>query len=293
MTFKLLSRKFLAFSMLVLLGFSSIATARPPKNPFLQQQEGEVKKLPPVNWIRSRQIDVKHIAIDLKFDWEKESAFGVTTVTVAPFKDTDKIYLDAAAMTINSVKLASGVDLKFNYNGEKEGDNLEIMLDRVYTDGEDVSVKVDYRTNYVNTADADTAIGSFGRGLRFIKPTEDDPKKPRQIWSQGESEFNRYWFPSYDSPNDFRTTDLRATVTKPFYVVSNGKLIETKENADNTRTFHWRMEQPYTNYLTSIVVTETTPVTQYFDGIPVYNYGYVNETKEVAATVKNLPATMR
>src|SRR5215204_3899593 len=125
MTLKPLSRKIVAFSMLVLLGLSSIpASARPPKNLFLlQREEGEVKKLPPVNWIRSRQIDVKHIAIDLKFDWEKESAFGVTTVTVAPFKDTDKIYLDAAAMTINSVKLASGADLKFNYNGEKEGDN--------------------------------------------------------------------------------------------------------------------------------------------------------------------------
>jgi hypothetical protein len=87
MILKPLLRKFLAFSMLVLLGFSSVVTARPPKNFFLQpQQEGEVKKLPPVNWIRSRQIDVKHIAIDLKFDWEKESAFGVTTVTLAPFQ---------------------------------------------------------------------------------------------------------------------------------------------------------------------------------------------------------------
>lgn len=53
------------------------------------------------------------------------------------------------------------------------------------------------------------------------------------------------------------------------------------------------MDQPCTNYLTSIVVSETTPVVQDFEGIPVYNYGYVNETKEVAATVKNLPANMK
>ena len=167
------------------------------------------------------------------------------------------------------------------------------MLDRIYKGGEDIAVKVDYKTNYVNNADGDTAIGSFGRGLRFIKPTADNPKKPRQIWSQGETEFNRYWFPSYDSPNDFRTTELRATVAKPFYVVSNGKLIETKENTDGTRTFHWKMDQPYSNYLTSIVVGETTPVVQDFEGIPVYKFGYTNETKEVAATVKNLPATMK
>ena len=278
--------------MIVLLAVGSIVQARPLIRPsaFLQDEK---RKLPPVNWIRSRKLDVKHLDIDLRFDWDKEQAYGTTVVTFSPFTDNDTFTLDAAMMTISSVTLANGTALKYTYDGKKDNDNLEIKLDRAYRAGEDVKVKVEYRTNYVNTADADTAIGSFGRGLRFIKPTDDDPKKPRQIWSQGESEFNRYWFPSYDSPNDFRTTDLRATVAKPFYVVSNGKLIETKENADNTRTFYWKMEQPYTNYLTSIVVTETTPVVQDFDGIPVYNFGYVNEAKEVAATVKNLPATMR
>ena len=293
MILKPLTRQITAFLMLVLLGFSSIASARPPKNPFLTE-DGEIKKLPPVNWIRSRQIDVKHLAIDLKFDWDKESAFGVTTVTAAPFKDTNKIYLDAASMTINSVKLASGADLKFNYDGIKDGDNLEIALDRIYKSGEDVTVKIDYSTNYVNRADADTAIGSFGRGLRFIKPTKEEPKKPYQIWSQGESEFNRYWFPSYDSPNDFRTTELRATVAKPYFVVSNGKLLETKENTDGTRTFYWKMDQPYTNYLTSIVVGEYTEIKNgEYNGVPVYAYGYPSEAKEVALTTKNLPATIK
>jgi len=288
-----LFRRLGAAAMIFSFAFSSAVFARPLKTDTLFDSD-EKRPLPAVNWIRSRKIDVKHLDIDLRFDWEKDQAYGATTVTLAPFADTDKISLDAAAMTINSVTLAGGKALQFAYDGKKGNDNLEVTLDRVYRGGEDVRVKVDYRTNYVNKADSgDTAIGGFGRGLRFIKPTADNPAKPRQIWSQGESEFNRYWFPSYDTPNDFRTTELRATVEKPFFVVSNGKLTETRENADNTRTFVWKMDQPYTNYLTSIVVSETTPVVQDFDGIPVYNYGYVNETKEVAATVKNLPATMR
>jgi aminopeptidase N len=272
--------------------FSSIVQARPMPQPSIFT-DGEIQKLPPVNWIRSRTIDVKHIAIDLRFDWAKEQAIGSSTITLAPFGDTNKFALDAALMTIDSVKLANGTPLKFTYDEKKDNDNLEITLDRVYKGGEDVQVRVDYKTNYVNKADADTAIGNFGRGLRYIKPTPDNPNKPRQIWSQGESEFNRYWFPSYDTPNDFRTTELRATVEKPFFVVSNGKLMETKDNPDNTRTFYWKMDQPYSNYLTSIVVAETTPVVQDFDGIPVYNYGYTNETKEVGTTTKNLPATIK
>ncbi len=289
---QILYRRIYATAMIVFFGLSAMVQARPmPQNIFVQQDEK--KTLPPVNWVRSRNIDIKHIDVDLRFDWDKTSAIGTTTILFSPFRDTDKFTLDAAMMTIDSVTLTKGGDLKFKYDGKDGDDNLEIMLDRVYRAGEDISVKIAYKTNYVNAADSEGILGGFGRGLRFIKPTADNPNKPRQIWSQGESEFNRYWFPSYDSPNDFRTTDIRTTVEKPFSVVSNGKLVETKENGDNTRTFHWKMDQPYSNYLSSIVVSETDPVVQDFEGIPVYNYGYTNEKKEVAATVKNLPATMK
>ncbi len=278
--------------MLVVFGMSSLVQARPmPQNLFVQQDA--TKKLPPVNWVRSRKIDVKHMDLELRFDWDKSQAIGVETITFSPFYDTDKFTLDAALMSIDSVSLEKGGTLKFNYDGKDGDDNLAIMLDRVYRSGENVSVKIAYKTNYVNTSDTEGILGGFGRGLRFIKPTADDPTKPKQIWSQGESEFNRYWFPSYDSPNDFRTSDIRVTVAKPFNVVSNGKLVVTKDNGDNTQTFYWKMDQPYTNYLSSIVVSITDPVIQDFEGIPVYNFGYTNEKKEVAATVKNLPATMK
>lgn len=282
-------RQFLVFSLLFLFSFSSISQARPRSNPFLQDDKVEKKKLPPVNWIRSRTIDVKHILVDLRFDWEKEQAYGTTTITVAPFKDANKINLDAAYMTINSVKLSNGTNLKFNYAGKDSNDNLEIMLDRIYKSGEDVSVTVDYRTNYKNTADAEGILGGFGRGLRFIKPTADNPNKPYQIWSQGESEFNRYWFPSYDTPNDFRTTELKATVDKKFTVVSNGKLADKRDNGDGTVTFDWKMDTPYTNYLTSIVVGEYTEVKNgEYQGVPIYAYGYKNEVKEVTDTTKDI-----
>lgn len=280
-------------AILILSVFSSSAlVARPmPRNPLAI---GEKQKLPPVNWIRSRNIDIQHLSIDLRFDWEKESAYGFTVVTLAPFATTNRVSLDAGDFTISAITLAKdGMPLKFNYNPKGGDDNLEIFLDKFYARGEPVSIKIEYRTNLVNTADAETAIGSFGRGLRFIKPDQDEPEKPRQIWSQGETEFNRFWFPSYDSPNDFRTTELRATVEKPFIVVSNGRLESTTENNDGTRTFYWKMDIPYSNYLTSIVVGEYKAVEQEYDGIPILNFGYVNETKEVAATVKRLPDMVR
>ncbi len=57
-------------------------------------------------------------------------------------------------------------------------------------------------------------------------------------------------------------------------VISNGALVSTKENSDNTRTYHWKMDTPYANYLTSIVVGEYTEVRGSYDGIPVSTYVY-------------------
>ena len=293
---KIFHLKVSTFLLAFLLTFTQIVNARPMIS--LPQQRDEppkVKKLPPANYVRSRDVDIKHLAIDIRFDWDREQVIGTTTVNLEPFKTLDKFSLDAAEMTIKSVTFVTGGSpLKFTYDGKKPSDNLEIMLDRAYKRGEKISVKIEYSTNYVNKADEETAIGSFGRGVRFIKPTADEPNKPRQIWSQGETEFNRYWFPSYDSPNDFRTTELRATVQKPFTVVSNGKLMETKDNGDSTRTFYWKLDTPHANYLTSIVVGEYTEVKNGdYLGIPIVAYGYPSETKEVAETTKRVPIMVK
>ncbi|HEX8637758.1 MAG TPA: M1 family aminopeptidase, partial [Pyrinomonadaceae bacterium] len=126
-----------------------------------------------------------------------------------------------------------------------------------------------------------------------FKPTADKPDYPRQIWSQGESEYNRYWFPSFDHPSDFRTSELRATVEKPLTVISNGKLVSTKENSDGTRTFHWKMDVPYTNYLTSIVIGEYAAIEGKYENIPIVSYVYPNEVKEGRVTVARLPEMVR
>lgn len=250
----------------------------------------EIKQLPPLNEPRSRQIDVKHIALDLQFDWKKKQAFGATTITFSPLNLTSEISLDAGKLTINSI-LLNGKSLKFNYDGGDENDNLKISLDRVYQANETIIIKIDYHTNYVNEIDPNTLSGggNTGKGLRFSQPTSNDPIKPREIWSAGEPNTNRYWFPSFDSPNDLRTTDFTATVDNNLTVISNGRLIETKNNSDGTKTFHYKTETPYPNHLTSFIVGEHINVKQNFEGIELNNFGYPKEKEWVAATTERLP----
>ncbi len=253
------------------------------------QQAQEIKKLPPVNRTRPQKIDLKHIAIDLRFDWAKKQAYGTTVVTLSPFNQTDKITLDAGFLTVNSVTTQNGIPMKYKYDGGDKNDNLKITLDRVYAMGEEVVVKIDYRTNQVNQPDPNSLGGTNGKGIRFSEPTSNDPTKMREIWSMGEPESNRYWFPSYDSPNDFRTTEFTATVDKKLAVISNGRLVETKDNADGTRTFRWKADTPYANFLTSFVIGEFVDVKQNYQDIELHNYGYPHEQESVAASVERLP----
>lgn len=122
-----------------MLAFSAFVSAQTVSNVI------EVKKLPATRYIRSRDFDTKHIALDLKFDWSNSQTSGVERFTFAPLKnDFNKLVLDAGAMVFNSVKLATGKDLEFFYDEPKE--LLTINLDRTYRYGEEVTVIIDYRT---------------------------------------------------------------------------------------------------------------------------------------------------
>src|SRR6185295_222061 len=176
----------------------------------------------------------------------------------------------------------------FDYDGKRE--KLGVELDHPYQLNEEVTVVVSYRTNKPT---AERIAQTGGGGLNFIKPRPDEPNRPRQIWSQGESEANHFWFPCFDHPNDFVTTQIVATVEKPLTVISNCALVSTTENADGTRTFDWKMNDPHATYLTSIVVGEYATIAADVAGIPVMTNVYVNEIEEGKITAARLPEMVK
>ncbi|HEY6400083.1 MAG TPA: M1 family metallopeptidase, partial [Blastocatellia bacterium] len=210
-----------------------------------------------------RKVSIKHLTLDLRFEYERRHVEGVAAYTLSPINDgLTHFDLDIAEMAIKSVTLASkeGGDRSRRLEFETRSEKLEIELDRPYGRGEQLTVEIEYSC-------------SPRKGLFFVEPDEAYPNKPRQVWSQGENEDAHWWFPCHDVTNQKMTIEMIATVKSNFFALSNGELLSVSEN-DGERTYHWRLSQPAPAYLVTIVIGEYEALDDASGELPITYYVY-------------------
>jgi len=110
------------------------------------------------------------------------------------------------------------------------------------------------------------------KGLYFINPDERTPNKPRQIWTQGETEASSAWFPTIDRPNQKTTAEISMTVLDNYVSLSNGALSNQQKNSDGTRTDTWKMDLPHAPYLFMMAVGDFKIYQDKYNNIPVDYY---------------------
>ena len=214
--------------------------------------------------VRSRNLDQKHLRLDLVFDFEANRVEGKATHTLALFQRGQMVSLDAVQMTIQSVKVLSPPGEPTGSSAgtfEHRDGKLEIQLGREYGENEEIQLEVTY------------TIEKPKHGFHFVNPdpTEKDSHL-KMVWTQCEPEFARYWFPCFDHPSDRLTSEIVATVPESFEVLSNGILAEKSEPRDGKRTWHWKQTQSHVPYLLSVVAGDFEVFRQEWDGIPVLSY---------------------
>src|SRR6266852_4379623 len=159
-------------------------------------------------YARTRDYDLQHSRITLRFDLEQKKVLGDVTHSLSILRDgTSKIAFDSVGLTIQSVTVNKSA-AKF----ETSADKLIVPLPASAKAGEKFEIAIRYE-------------GKPTKGLYFILPDKDYPDRPKQIWTQGESEDTRYYLPTYDYPNDRLTTETILSVPASWITVSNGKLI--------------------------------------------------------------------
>lgn len=239
-----------------------------PRPNQITPEKEESYALPVYNGSHLRENDLVHTALNLRFDWEEESVLGEATLTLEPFfYPVEQVTLDAKDFEIHEIRLEPGKkSLQYDYDQQQ----LVIQLDRTYEQGESYTLFIDY-TAHPSATGGSAAISS-DQGLFFIKPDADSPDKPRQIWTQGETEWNSRWFPTIDKPNERCTQETYLTVEDQFETLSNGVLVSSQKNPDGTRTDYWKMEQPHAPYLFMIAVGDYAIVKDKWGDIPVSYY---------------------
>lgn len=213
---------------------------------------------------RQRTYDVQHIKIEVKLDLQKKIVEGTTITTIVPLYDTLTMFnVDAVGMNIKRVDflsplyVRSGFDrAKYTYNNKE----LTIFLNYKYSTKDTITYIVNY-----TTTDAE-------KGIYFIQPDSLFPNKKYEVWTQGEGEDNRYWFPCYDYPNDKATTESYITVDKQYITLSNGQLLEIKDNNDGTKTWHWAVNHPHSSYLVMLAAGNYDIIEDSYEDISINSY---------------------
>lgn len=266
---------------------SSRSRGKSPKNPIvldtIELDYGPAHH-PPYKIAPSIEIDVVHIELDLRFNWEKEEVIGKAKILLSAFnKAQDTIRLDARGfelLTVNHVRKDTSYTPVYVYDGSEIAIVPKVPLEA----GDTTTIIINYiaRPSLLDVEEG-TAITS-NQGLYFINPRGEIRGKPRQLWTQGEPECNSSWFPSVDHPHEKITHEIFLTVDSSLHTISNGKLIYSSVNEDGTRTDYWKQSLPHSNYLVMIAVGEFSLIKDQWRDKPVWYYvdsAYASEAMNI------------
>ncbi len=218
---------------------------------------------------RERTYDVAHYRIAVRLDPSDRRVDGEVDITFTPLRTAiDTVVLDAVNMDIRAVQLGPSIgsvreDVSWTYDSLQ----LRVLLPQAIAHGQERRLHIAYNCRPQ-------------RGLYFISPNASFPDDPMQIWTQGQGEDNRHWFPCYDFPNDKATSEVLITVDTALATLSNGALLSRRDNRDGTATWHWRQDLPHSSYLIMLAAGVYDVFHDERDGIPVDSWHYRGDAPE-------------
>ncbi|MDZ8064040.1 MAG: M1 family metallopeptidase [Nostoc sp. DedQUE08] len=219
-----------------------------------------------------RPGQVEHIFLDLSLDIPKQSYQGSCSIRLLPIRNgIDRLTLDAVNLNIKSVQVDE-VPQNFDHDGEQ----LSIQLSQGTQIGQGLLIAIAY------------SVTKPQRGIYFIQPDKHYPNKPTQVWTQGEDEDSRFWFPCFDYPGQLSTSEIRIRVPNPLVAISNGELINTTEDGDH-KIYHWLQQQVHPTYLMTLAVGDFAEIRDEWNGKAVTYYVEKGREEDAKRSMEKTP----
>ena len=194
-------------------------------------------------------IDVEHYALSINVDPISRGIDGRLRMRfVSNMDGLPRVTLDLAELRVFSVTDSKGAELA----SFQKGDQLTVVLTRALSRGETEELTIGY-------------AGQPRKGLWF---TDMEAGVATQVFTQGECEDARWWFPCNDDPADRATSELRVTMPKAWTSVAAGERVERVEDG-SFATEHWRMTTPHPTYLMTLVAGDFAVKQGEWEGVPL------------------------
>jgi len=226
---------------------SAAAVVEPP-----YFQKGNFRPIADYRGSESKRMELIHMDLQLSFNQEKEEVTGRASIQMkAHFTPQDSVCLDARGFTLNSVEWKSKdvfKPLTYAYNDSV----LTVYFPEPSTPQNPVTVVVDYSVQPGKAKGNIAAAQKDEKGFFFINKKDEFGKSIQQVWTQGETQGNRCWFPTIDQPNQKFTHNIAFTVPKNWVSLSNGELEFSEQASATHRIDHWSMKQPHAPYLVMV-----------------------------------------
>ncbi len=217
-------------------------------------------------------FDVLHYDLTFHVFPDEGRLSGHTHITFLATSDMKALRLHAEGMTILNVATAESPTHPFVH---QQG-VLEIPFADAFSAGEGSWVEVKYQANPLG-------------GMHFVSAKEKGIKHADHVFTQGECERARWWFPCHDIPADRASHQITATVPISWETVAAGEQVQEWFNAERgTKTVQWVMKQDMPTYLFTFAAG---PFVKIEDGWEDISLSYYVEPEDLDAGVASFSHT--
>ena len=210
-----------------------------------------------LHYAPDRQYDLLNVYVETAVDYKDRKITGhvVNTLTTLRNGLTELKLMAGPALEITKATV-NGAPATFR----RDGRSLYVK-----TAGFKPGVKVDVALDYSSAKAQGGGFGAGG-GWHWVQPRQGGSNGPGAFgasnlsasvrvgfWTQGETESNSDWVPTWDYPSDLATSETKTTVPADWTVIGNGLLVsKTFDAKAKTATYDWKMTLPHATYLLSL-----------------------------------------
>lgn len=186
------------------------------------------------SFARPDEVAVTHIKFDLMVDFEAERIRGNVSLEIDNKAGADMLYLDTRDLRIDRVVRDDGQDAPHELGPEHSFLGRALMVD--------IEPGTKWVKIYYETSDD-------AKALDWLKPSQTASGNLPFLYSQGQANLNRTWFPCQDSPGVRITYAARIQVPPGMMAVMSARN-PTEKSTDGI--YEFEMPQPIPPYLIAL-----------------------------------------